>query len=96
MEAGWRRLDWRMGGGLEGGCVGIGEFGFGARRRMGIGIGARLDNYPGTPVNFRMGVILYGFLMHLRVARSIGTVKYFGLALESAPSCLGTRDFPFW
>lgn len=67
-----------MGGGLEGGCVGIGEFGFGAHRRMGIGIGGRLDNYPGTPLIFQMGVILYVFLMHLRVVRSIGAAKYFG------------------
>lgn len=79
MEGGWRRLDWRMGGGFEGGWVGIGELGFRARRWVGIGI----------------EVNLY-FFMHLRVVRSIGTTKYFGMALGRAPSWLGTRDFAYW
>jgi len=48
-----------MGGGLEGGWVGIGELGFGACWWVGIGIGVWLDNYQGTPVHGSESVFFY-------------------------------------
>jgi hypothetical protein len=56
----------------------------------------RSDNYPGTPVNFQMEVNLYVFFTRLRVVRSFGSAKYFGLPPDCAPSCLGAWDFCLW